>query len=255
MAAEKKKKNNIKPMSVPVAAILLVVAVVLMASFVYYVIKPPKDASSGGDYSGTQDFGDTSNDDFNVELGGLKDHIKDADVHDVITLGKYEQDANLENGSEDVEWIVLEKNDETALLISRFALDTVKFNETREGVTFEASTLCAFLNGDFYNNVFNDDEKAIFPESEGKVFLLSKEDAFKYLSVDETHVDRALATAFAKSKGARTRNDACFWWLEDAGNTENSAKYVYFDGTVQDNGFAVDYSEVAVRPVIRVKLG
>ena len=258
MASEKNiKKNKTKPIPVGIAALIILLAVVLMASFVYYVVKPPKDSSSGGDYSGTQDFGEQSENDYNLELGGLKNDIEEAEVHDVISLGKYEQDGNTENGSEDIEWIVLEKNDETALLISRYALDTVKYNEAREDCSFEDSSLFAFLNGDFYNNAFDGEEKEIiFSDENGeKVSLLTKEEAFSYLKVDETHVDSAKITAFAESKGARTRNGACWWWLKDSGNTENSAKYVHFDGTVQDNGFAFDYGEVAIRPVLRVKLG
>lgn len=257
MAEKKTTKKKTKPMPVAVAAALIVIAVALMASFVYYVIKPPKDASAGGDYSGTQDFGEQSENEYNLELGELKDDIKDAEVHDIISLGKYEQDGNTENGNEDIEWIVLEKNDETVLLISRYALDTVKFNENREECSFEESDLFEFLNGDFYNNSFDDDEKnVIFSNENGeKISLPTKEEVFKYMAVDETHVDSAKITSYAESKGARTRNGVCWWWLKDGGNAENSAKYVHFDGTVQDNGFAFDYGEVAVRPVLRVKIG
>lgn len=256
MASEKTtKKKKTKPIPNFVAALLIAVAVAGMALFVCYVVKPPEDASSGGDYSGTQDFGEQSGDDYNLALGETKSHIKEADILDVITLGEYEQDGNDENGKEAIEWIVIAKDEESALLVSRKALDTVKFNETREECSFETSTLFAFLNGEFYNNAFNEDEKAIFPESEEKVSLLTKEEAVEYLSVDETHVDRALITVYAESKGARTRNGAAWWWLKDAGNAETSAKYVHFDGTVQDNGFAFDYDAVAVRPVIRVRIG
>ena len=111
MAEKKTTKKKTKPMPVAIAVALIVIAVALMASFVYYVIKPPKDASAGGDYSGTQDFGEQSENEYNLELGELKDDIKDAEMHDVISLGKYEQDGNTENGKETIEWIVLEKND------------------------------------------------------------------------------------------------------------------------------------------------
>ncbi len=255
MASEKtSKKNKTKPVPTVLAVALIAAAIVMMASFIYYVVTPPKNASAGGDYSGSQDFGEQSGDDYNLELGETKSHIKEADVLDVITFGQYEQDGNRDNGKEEIEWIVLAKDDETALLLSRKALDTVKFNEARESCTFEDSTVFKFLNVEFYDNAFNEDEKAIFSESESKVSLLTKEEAIEYLSVDEAHVDRALITAYAESKGARTRNGACWWWLKDGGNSAASAKYVHFDGTVQDNGFAFDYDEVAIRPVISVKI-
>lgn len=258
MATEKKsKKKQIKPIPTFVAAVLIILALAAMACFVFYVVKPPKTGEGGGDYIGNQDFGAQSDSEHNLQLGGLKNHLSEAEVHDTVAFGRFEQDNNAENGKEDIEWIVLFKNENEALLISRYALDTVKYNNLREECSFENSDLNKYLNGEFYDIAFNDEEKQMISEkeNEGKVSLLSKEQAVEYLSVNEDHVDSAEITAYAQTKGARTRNSFCWWWLKDSGNTENSAIYVHFDGTIQENGFAFDYGEVAVRPIISVKIG
>ena len=44
-------------------------------------------------------------------------------IGDVITFGKYEQDNKTSNGKEDIEWIILDRQGDKVLLISRMALD------------------------------------------------------------------------------------------------------------------------------------
>ncbi len=50
-------------------------------------------------------------------------HKSVVEVGDVIYFGSYEQDNNLSNGKEEIEWIVLAKENRKALLISKYALD------------------------------------------------------------------------------------------------------------------------------------
>ena len=87
-------------------------------------------------------------------------------------------------------------------------------------------------------------------ENNDKVSLLSVADAKKYYEYDSWRA--CSATEYSVSKGARVENDCCWWWLLDKGNSDNFASYVHFDGTVRENGFAVDYDLVAVRPIIWV---
>ncbi len=256
MATEKttKKKKN-KPLPIWLAALLLMLAVAVMASFLYYVLKPPKNGDSSGSYVGSQDFGDESDKEYKVELGGVQSDLQKAELLDIFSFGKYEQDGNAENGAEAIEWIVIEKTEDSVLLISRNALEGKQFNEARTDCSFAGSTLKAFLNGEFFSSAFDDEEKSIVSEIEGnKVAIPSKDEIVKGLSVDETHVDSAKATVFAESKGVRTRNSACMWWLRDKGLNDSSAMYVYYDGTIRENGYAVDYNEVAVRPVIKLTI-
>lgn len=85
------------------------------------------------------------------------DHIK---VGLVFTLGKYEQDDNTSNGMEDIEWIILAKEDNKILVTSKWALDQKPYNETRTDVTWENCTLRQWLNGSFYDTAFTEDEKS-----------------------------------------------------------------------------------------------
>ena len=90
-----------------------------------------------------------------------------ANVGDYVELGAYEQDGDLKNGSENIEWLVLEKTDTKVLLISKYGLDCIPFSTendvskdgSKSNATWETSNLRKWLNNSFYNGAFSDFEK------------------------------------------------------------------------------------------------
>lgn len=54
--------------------------------------------------------------------------LSEAQVGDTVLLGTYEQDGQEANGREPIEWVVLDRQDNTMLLISTYALDCVDFD-------------------------------------------------------------------------------------------------------------------------------
>lgn len=122
-----------------------------------------------------------------------------------IEFGRYEQDGDSTNGMEAIEWEILDENDESILLISRYILDKQKFNDNRSGVTWENCSLRKWLNNDFYEQAFSDDEKKriletkvlnpdnIYNYEEGgndtydRIFCLSAEEVKKYYTFDSWH--------------------------------------------------------------------
>ena len=83
----------------------------------------------------------------------------DANVGDLIKFGHYEQDRKTSNGKEEIEWLVLSKEDDRMLVISRYVLDWAKYNEKLEDVTWEDCTLRNWLNDSFYNTAFTSQEQ------------------------------------------------------------------------------------------------
>lgn len=65
--------------------------------------------------------------------------IRQADVGDTLYFGEYEQDANRRNGTEPIEWIVLEKDGDRAFLLSKYGLENISFGEEviREEISYE----------------------------------------------------------------------------------------------------------------------
>ncbi len=81
-------------------------------------------------------------------------------VGNVVLLGRYEQDGNVENGPEPIEWIVTAISDDKALLLSKYVLAAKTMNSSRgEKQEWKTSELHKWLNEDFYNEAFNNEEK------------------------------------------------------------------------------------------------
>lgn len=146
---------------------------------------------------------------------------------DIITFGTYEQDGNLANGTEDIEWIVITRDGNKALVISKYCLEQMPFNSTLASVTWKNSTIRTWLNSDFYNNAFSSEERSkIFNttfstdgiETTDKVFLLDEEDA-GFLPIS---ILKAEATDYVFTTH-------CYWFLRNTGSVSNAA-YVSYDG-------------------------
>ena len=56
--------------------------------------------------------------------------LSNASVGSTVFFGSYEQDNDTANGKEDIEWIVLAKEGNKLLVISKYALDCQKYNST-----------------------------------------------------------------------------------------------------------------------------
>lgn len=159
-----------------------------------------------------------------------------ADVGDTVFFGAYEQDNNISNGKEDIEWLVLAKEDNRLLVISQYTLDCQRYNTEYANVTWENCTLRKWLNEDFLNSTFSDGEKAMIPTltvsadknpdystepgnaTQDKVFLLSITEANRYFKTDEERM--CVPTAYAKANGAYMSSSytkggiaTCWWWL------------------------------------------
>ena len=208
----------------------------------------------------------------NEIYGKYKDEkLKNAKVGDYVVFGSYEQDNNTNNGKEDIEWLVLAREGNKALVISRYALDCQQYDTSITGDTWETCSLRKWLNVTFIGNVFSSDEQNMlqtttviadnnpsFSTSPGnnttdKVFLLSIPEANKYFSSDSAR--QCSATAYAKAQGAYTNsgNDHCWWWLRSPGSDSFFAT-VSVDGSVYDYGRGGSDSGGAVRPALWINL-
>ena len=182
-----------------------------------------------------------------------------AKIGETVFWGTYEQDNN-DNGKEPIEWIVLDKTDDSALLISKYGLDYQQYDQGYSSVTWETCSLRSWMNNSFLNNAFSDDEldviettlvKAIKTEdfdtdpgndTRDKIFALSIEDAEKYFDSDEAR--KCQPTAYAKRREAYVgENGRCWWWLRSPGETGTYALLVGDDGVIYEN-YANGYGRI-----------
>ncbi len=186
-------------------------------------------------------------------------------------FGSFEQDGNTSNGKEDIEWIVLDKQGDSFLLISKYGLDVKPYNTEKKDISWEHCTLRKWLNEEFYNSAFSEEEKnsiektnvvphknPIYGTNPGnatadKVFLLSIEEAKRYFKTDEDRI--CMPTKQARNHKAWTNDSgACWWWLRSPGLSQNSAAGVYIGGGVSEYGLGVNYDDNAVRPALWINL-
>ena len=204
--------------------------------------------------------------------------MKTASVGDIVYFGAYEQDNNIANGKEEIEWLVLAKEKDRVLLISKYALDCQQYNTSYTGVTLEPCSLRKWLNGTFINAAFSNeeqnriisstvtaDENPSYSTSPGnnttdKVFLLSIPEVNQYFSSNEARkcapTDYAIAQGAVTSGGYTTGGRAtCSWWLRSPGYGSDYAASVIYGGSVYNLGIGVNNSSVAVRPALWIDLG
>ena len=214
---------------------------------------------------------------------------KTVSVGSHLFFGHYEQDNNINNGKEPIEWIVLDFQKETnkALLLSYYGLNAKPYNEKPEKCTWESCTLRSWLNSEFYLQAFKRKERSGILEtsvdnsaSQGvstwktqngqntkdRIFLLSFAEAENYLHVTikdgkNNHVARAASTDYAEAAGAsatdvRVKTDdgqvAKSWWLRSIGFAEGYAAIIKHDGNLRSA--AVNNTVYCVRPALWVDL-
>ncbi|TAH72111.1 MAG: hypothetical protein EWM47_04095 [Anaerolineaceae bacterium] len=194
-----------------------------------------------------------------------------------VFFGRYEQDNNIGNGKEPILWRVLEVKDDTVFLLSEYGLLCKFYNDTYDSVTWETSTIRAWLNKDFLDKAFlkteidaildtqiktNNNKK--YGSSGGnktidKVFLLSNKDVnntaygFQKGSRIKSRTRRVQITDHALVEGYRNKeNMNTCWWLRSPGISNYYAAYVLTSGNVTYGHF-VGRRNDAVRPAIKVK--
>lgn len=188
---------------------------------------------------------------------------------DCIKFGAYEQDNNTANGKEDIEWLVLAKEDNKVLVISKYALDCKRYNNTYADIAWEKCSLRDWLNNDFINSAFSDGEKAIIPAvtvsadknpeyntnpgnaTNDKVFLLSVTEAGKYFSTNSARCCKP--TQYASANGAYVSDNNCGWWLRSPGY-ESPGAIVYIGGSNMIDYYPVDSDIACVRPALWISI-
>ena len=166
---------------------------------------------------------------------------------------------------------MLERRDGKLLLLSRYVLDCVPFNEADGLTAWDSSTIRRWLDDTFYPAAFSTaerttvlvshvtpDRNTLFETDPGqatnsRVFLLSMTQVNAYFKTEEERI--CTPTAFAKSQGAKAvENSGCMWWLRSPGYDGSAASRVLADGAVSFIGQPAQRS-LGVRPALWVFCG
>lgn len=184
-----------------------------------------------------------------------KNPFKGCQVGDVVEFGSYEQDGDISNGKEPIEWRVLAVEGNRAYVVSQKALDARAFNEDADdGNDWGSSDLKKWLENDFASQAFTSDEMS---EIDGAPTLLSVDEANEYFNSDVYRM--CMSTQQALYNGALATeggiyDGTCCWWLRSPGDDSFLAAFVGTVGRVFSSGNNVDSTDLAVRPALWVNL-
>ena len=237
-------------------------------------------------------------DDFTV-LGDFKDSLQQinklmpeykkallsaGEIGSYVIFGAYEQDNDLKNGKEELEWKVLAKNGTRILVICKYAINNLPRSISGYGNTWEECSIREWLNDTFLNEAFSTEDQAMIPtvtvsseaseydskqgnDTQDKVFLLSLSEAREYFSSNEER--RCAPTEYAKvqvfsswTEGIWTdKNElvdgknACDWDLRTLGYDSSFAQYVSSHGEISTNGHNGHFAPRPIRPAIWINVG
>ena len=172
------------------------------------------------------------------------------DEMDTVTFG-------VDKDGSPIEWIVLEKSNNKALLLSKYVLTSHSYNEEYVDITWENCTMRKWLNSEYINTIFSKKEQGSIlttdvinndnvqygtkggNNTKDKLFLLSIDEVNKYFSTDNQRV--------AINKGGSSP----FWWLRSPGYFQDNAADVDYEGYLDEDGLTVR-NDSGVRPALWV---
>ena len=201
-----------------------------------------------------------------------------------ITFGRYPQTRE-GTDSTPIEWLILDRDGDKALLLSRYGLENQPYNVEWTDTTWENCTLRAWLNDDFLKKAFSAEEQNAVCETlisneknqgyaawntdggddtQDKIFLLSFAEVNQYFGVvyNESCMEARMSpTAYASALGAFV-NDGEYrtadggktglWWLRSSGTSQNFAAFIAPDGSLYSINVAYEYG--CVRPALWVNI-
>lgn len=205
----------------------------------------------------------------------LLDQYKYTVKGNVIKLGSYEQDGDNGNGSEALEWIVLDYDAEAkkALIMTKYAIDAVIYKDGYGAVTWETSDARKWLNRDFLRKAFKGEDLGMILETDietpnnikydtnggnitaDKVFLLSDKEFNKYLKNTENAI--GYTTQYARDNGVQSGpiSGTSVCWLRSPGESLVYVSTVSYVGELNSMGvYSYSYS-CGVRPVMWISTG
>ena len=275
--AEKKqrrrKRHKIEALVLLALLVLATVTVtVILPNSFYHRAMTQLDA---GDYVSAyrtlvllRGFKDSEQKKQDIRLQAQMQSVAQAAVKDEVTFGSYEQDGKAADGKEDIFWIVLDKTNDKALLVSKYALDFRPYAETGD-ITWQNSSLRAWLNDAFLSEAFSKQERAAIAKTavapdknpaygadpgeatKDKLFVLSRTEVRTYFSLAESAYCKA--TPWAAARDTSDLRLSSKWWTRTPGSA--SGRVMAIGALTSIIGEPADDTGTAVRPAMWIKIG
>ena len=228
----------------------------------------------------TYEFSDISKARLITEYG--KDDVLDS--FDTVKFGLYPQSDINGIEKEPIEWIVLDRQGNSALLLSKYILDCKCYENEYKETTWETCSLRNWLNDIFLNYAFNTNEQISIRSTNlanndnvqfrvdggndtvDKIFCLSIDEVKMYFNQSNAASDNmklaTKGTEYAKvvdenfnlwiNNRQEWYNGNSSFWLRSPGKNHYTAADVYSYGHIDMDGHVTDNHYFGVRPAMWV---
>ena len=272
-------------MLIIIAVPILIIKFFFMPSFNYKKAVALVEAGQYADafkiFDGLGNYKDSFNQAEAIKASHSKELLKLISTGNIVSFGTYEQDNNVSNGPEAIEWLVLTRNGRRILLISKYILDCV------EGIDreypWENCDLRTWLNNKFLNEAFSVSEQLSIPSVQlimdknpeydytfersiwgrkdpeigsntyDKVFILSISEFKQYFMFDSDAECKPTAYAASRKCSVDSDNGNCSWWLRTFSTSSSKASTVKSNGSINYDGHS-SYDGIGIRPALWVEI-
>jgi len=212
--------------------------------------------------------------------------VSNPEIGTSVIFGAYEQDGDESNGKEPLEWLVLDRDGDKALLLSKYGIETMQYDKDQALEVWEEDALYWMMNRTIYEYAFSAEERVALIRSnpiekdsthftnerllyKGYTFLLETDDVLYGQGQDETKYFRTeepritIPTAYAAQKGAFLDENGEFagveapWIVTVTGTTGGDFSEVKFarvmpDGSLSFDEEGIKNAHVMIRPAVWV---
>ncbi len=196
-----------------------------------------------------------------------------AKIGDTVKYGSYEQDDNIDNGKEAMEWTVIDIKGNKLLLINNYCIEKAPYHSDLENITWADCSLRQWLNNEFISTAFTELEQERIDKTRltnhknpsyrapiggknttDRVFILSYNEAKFYLKTDD--MVNVKATKYVEQQLAHVSGETgnALWWLRTPGAANTNAATNHFVKQFSLMGYQVNHGAYTVRPCIWIEL-
>lgn len=184
------------------------------------------------------------------ELNNNLNAINIAEIGDVVNYGHFDTN-HMKMGDEPIEWIVISKDSEKALLLSKSILFTTSYNQNHEVVSYDESDIRELLSNEGTYELFTKAERANMSEHPTMldyVFLISCEELEEVIDSNEI-----MKAEYTEAISRQMFHENPWWWIRGE-NAGIMAPLVTADGEIDFKGDEVNRPAGGIRPAIYVSL-
>lgn len=172
-------------------------------------------------------------------------------------------------GDENMVWQVVDIQDGKALIVCKNAVEAMAYNETGEAVSWEECSLRTWLNDEFYNVAFTDEERShivltnLSTSGSETYNTTGGNDTYDYVFIpgyfDElwTYFSReadrpCIITVHATENYEQEDAMECIWWTRSPGEMQNQIMYITPKGAVKSTKYVG--KKYGVRPAMWIEM-